>query len=389
MQPNLFTIIIFWLGVLSIVYVYFGYPLLVWLVRNFRPRPWIRKSMLPTVSIVIAARNEEKHIRGKIENTFAIDYPSEKLEIIVVSDFSTDNTDLIVKSFSDRGVKLVRPDRRVGKTEAQNLGVEEAEGEIILFSDATTKYPPNVIEQIVPNFADNTIGCVGGKLTYQDPNRTTVGRGASDYWNYETNLKVNESLAGSLIGVSGCLYAVRRTAYKQMYPEACSDFLIATIMQRQGLRTVFEPRAVCHEETNVRVDQELRMRTRIAAQTLSDLWLNFDMMNPFKSGFYAVSLISHKLLRYVTPYIFLVVYLANIVLAFNSAFYAVTLLLQTAFWLIGFVGLIVYWRSSKRSIFSYPAYFALITVASIAGFLKFIVGEKFEKWEPTREQTSD
>lgn len=385
MDLGIISIIVFWFGALSLAYIYFGYPLLVWLICKVRPRFWLRKEIRPSVSIVIAARNEEKHILEKIENTLAIDYPREKLEIIVVSDFSTDNTDTIVKSFADSGIRLVRPGQRVGKTEAQNLGVKQANGEIILFSDATTKYPPDVINHIVPNFADETIGCVGGKLSYQDPKKTTVGRGASDYWSYETCLKVNESLAGSLIGVSGCLYAVRSSAYQPLYPEACSDFLIATSMQRQGLRTVFEPRAICYEETNVQADQEYPMRKRIAAQTLSDLWINSDMLNPYNAGFFSISLISHKLLRYLTPYIFLFVYISNIILATDSFFYVGTLLMQTAFWIIAFGGLAYYWRSSERSYFSYPAFFALITLASVVGFLKFIDGEKFEKWEPKRD----
>lgn len=384
MNTYLLSLIVFWIGVAGVFYIYIGYPLLVWLVRLLRPRPWRREDFEPPVSIVIAARNEEKDIESKLKNTLAIDYPTNKLEIIVVSDFSSDRTDNIVESFADKGVTLIRPEQRLGKTAAQNLGVSVSTGEIILFSDATTNYQADVLRRIIPNFADESIGCVGGKLDYHDPHETTVGRGASNYWSYETNLKVNESLAGSLIGVSGCLYAVRRSAYKPMYPEACSDFLIATVMRRQGLRTVFEPSAVCDEETNVSANQEFAMRTRIAAQTLSDLWRNVDMMNPSKSGFFAISLVSHKLLRYLTVVFFLLIFLASIVLASGSLFYLVILIMQALFWITGFLALIAFWRSSRRSVLTYPAYFVLITLASVAGLAKFLFGEKYEKWEPIR-----
>ena len=162
----------------------------------------------------------------------------------------------------------------------------------------------DVLQAMLPNFADETVGCVAGKLIYVDSTESGVGKGAKSYWNYETFIKENESRACSLIGASGCLYAVRKSAYKPMYPEACSDFLIATILYEQGLRTVYEPNAVCTEETNKKSDKEMRMRVRVISQTFTDLWRNRSMMNPFKSGFYAIELISHKVFRYAVPIIF-------------------------------------------------------------------------------------
>ena len=164
---------------------------------------------------------------------------------------------------------------------------------------------------MMPNFADPTVGCVAGRLIYVDPSRSSVGQGARSYWEYETFLKRHESRACSLIGASGCLYAVRRTAYRPLYNEACSDFLIATVMVEQGLRAVFEPEAVCTEETNHRADRELRMRVRVITQTFTDLWRHRAMMNPLRSGFYAVELLSHKVMRYLVPF-FLIAHLCII-----------------------------------------------------------------------------
>ena len=219
--------IIFGISLTALVYTYIGYPLVVYLLGLVRPRVIKRAEIYPTVTLLITAFNEERDMAAKLENTLKLDYPKEKLEILVASDGSTDKTDEIVRTFTDRGVKLFRQEGRVGKTFTQNKAVEQATGQIILFSDATTMYQPNVLSEILPNFADETVGCVTGKLIYVDPNQTSVGTGTKSYWNYETFLKVRESLACSLIGASGCLYAVRRTAFKPMYPEACSDFLIA------------------------------------------------------------------------------------------------------------------------------------------------------------------
>ena len=139
---------------------------------------------------------------------------------------------------------------------------------------------------MLPSFADNGVGCVAGRLVYVDDESTNIGKGAQHYWDYETWLKIAESRACSLIGASGCLYAVRKSVYEPMYPEACSDFLICTSVYRKGLRSVFAPAAVCFEQTNRRADDELKMRIRVISQTFTDLWRNRDMLWPFKSGFF-------------------------------------------------------------------------------------------------------
>src|ERR1051325_10333120 len=220
--------IIFWLSAGALLYTYVGYPILIAMISSVWPRKVLRASYEPSVTIVITAYNEERALASKLENTLALDYSRDLLEIMVASDCSTDRTDDITRSFESKGVILHRQTLRLGKTAAQNAAVEKARGEIILFSDATSLCDPDVLKKILPSFADETVGCVGGRLIYVDPGDTRIGRGAKSYWGYETFLKKHESRACSLIGVSGCLYAVRRNAYVPLYPEACSDFLIAT-----------------------------------------------------------------------------------------------------------------------------------------------------------------
>lgn len=381
--------ILFGISLTALFYTYIGYPLLVYLVSLVRPRRVKRENIEPSVTIIITAYNEEKDIYAKLENTLEIEYPKAKLEILVASDGSTDKTDEIVKTFASRGVKLFRQEGRVGKTTTQNNAVEQATGEIILFSDATTMYPPNVLREILPSFADETVGCVAGKLIYVDSSQTTIGKGAKSYWNYETFLKESESRACSLIGASGCLYAVRKNAYKPMYAEACSDFLIATIMYEQGLRTVYEPNAICTEETNNQSNKEMRMRVRVISQTFTDLWRNRKMMNPLRSGFYAIELFSHKLLRYAVPLFLILIFFSNAYLAFYSTIFETFFLLQAGFYAMALIAWFFEKNGFRLGILAIPLYFSLANLASLIGFYKFITGERYARWEPIREANDE
>ncbi len=377
--------IVFWAACGLLAYVYVGYPLLVFAASKLFPTNIDKADIEPTVTVLITAFNEEASIATKIQNTLAIDYPKEKLEILVASDGSTDSTDEIVRGFVSRGVMLFRQEGRVGKTETQNNAVKRATGDIILFSDATTHYEADVLRKVLPAFADETVGCVAGRLVYVDGVGTGVGGGAKGYWGYETFIKQAESDACSLIGASGCLYAVRRDAYREMYREACSDFLICTLLYRQGLRSVFEPSAVCFEDTNQRAKDEMRMRVRVIAQTYTDLLRNADMMNPLKSGFYAIELLSHKVLRYCVPIMLFAVLLCSIYLSFGSQFFSIILTLQVLFYLGALSGWLLERLGLRSSVLVIPLYFVLANLASVIAFYRFIRGERFATWEPIRE----
>ena len=375
----------FWLGAAALVYTYVGYPVLLVVVSRLRPRLVRKAEQTPRVSVIITAYNEERDLAAKLENTLALDYDSDKLEVIVASDCSTDRTDEIARSFAPRGVRLHRQTERLGKTAAQNAAVAQARGEVILFSDATTLYSPDVLRVMMPNFADPSVGCVAGRLVYVDPARSGVGRGARSYWGYETFLKSHESRACSLIGASGCLYAVRRSAYVPLYDEACSDFLIATVMVEQGLRAVYEPDAVCTEETNRRADKELRMRVRVITQTFTDLWRHRAMMNPLRGGFYAVQLFSHKVMRYLVPFFLIIILVASALLAPQSVFYAVMLAAQLVFYAAAAVAWALEHTGVRSPVLALPQYFVIANVASLIACYKFLRGERNARWEPIHE----
>ena len=367
------------------VYVYAGYPLLVFLIGWLFPKVVNKGDNEPTISFIITAFNEERAIRMKLENTLALDYPSNKIEVIVASDCSSDSTDDIVVRFAHRGVRLLRQQHRSGKTETQNAAVRQAAGEVIVFSDATSLYETDAVRELVANFADDSVACVSGRLEYFDPSSSDVGSGVRTYWSYESFLKRRESLACSLIGVSGCIYAIRRANYVPMYPEACSDFLIATLVFQQGLRTVYEPNALCREETNKGSDKEMKMRIRVISQTFTDLWRNRRMMNPFRNGFYAVQLVSHKVLRYSAPLFMFGALISALVLAWNSMFFMMISLAAVAFLAVAGTAWILERLGIATGPFAIPLYFLLTNVASVAGFLQFLRGERYATWEPIRD----
>lgn len=377
---------IFWLGVAAVGYAYVGYPLLLTLLSLIRPKPVRSKTWTPSVSVIIAAYNEERDLAAKLENTLALDYPKSELEVIVTSDCSTDRTDEIVRSFAARGVRLHRQEERHGKTAAQNAAVEKARGEIVVFSDATTHYQPDVLRLMVPAFADQSIGCVTGRVIYQDVKDSSVGAGTQSYWNYEFFLKRHESNVCSLIGVCGCMYAVRKAAYVPLYNDACSDFIIATTMVQQGLRAVYVPEAVCMEEPNRKAKKELAARVRIISQTFSDLWRNRTMLNPLRSGFYAVQLWSHKVMRYLVPVFLILVFVASAFLSPRSVFYAGVFFAQVAFYLAAVVSWLLERAGLHFRLLALPQYFVITNLASLIAFVKFLSGETYTRWEPSRGQ---
>jgi cellulose synthase/poly-beta-1,6-N-acetylglucosamine synthase-like glycosyltransferase len=371
-----------------IAYAYIGYPVLVYLLSRMFARPVRMADITPRVSVIIAAYNEQRDISRKIENTLALDYPREKLEIIVASDCSTDLTDEIVRSYSDRGVTLDRRPERIGKSVAQNHAMKVSSGEIIIFSDATTMYERDSARKIVRSFADPEVGCVAGQLIYVRDRATAVGQGCRSYWGYEKFLKRCESRAGSLIGVSGCLYAVRRSSYAPIALDMSSDFVIATEMRLRGLRTVYDEEAISTEETNKRGKDEFRMRVRVIEQTMSAIHRYSQVLNPLRHGMYAFQMISHKVLRYAVPHLLIAAFIASLYLAGASQFYRVVFILQAALYLAAALGWLCDRAGVKLRPLALPYYFVLANAASFVAFLKFIQGDAHIVWEPLREAGS-
>ncbi len=373
---------VFSISLIIILYVYLGYPLLLLLLSSFRPKRVEKRVIEPTVTIIITAYNEELHIREKIENTLELDYPLEKLEIIVASDASTDKTDDIVRYFEDEGVKLLRNEPRRGKTAMQNTAATYAKGEIVVFSDATTYYEKNVLREIVQNFADQEVGCVGGLLQYRDEKGNVSGTGGGMYWRYETWVKKRESLMGSLIGVSGCLYAVRKSIYRPIPEDLISDFLIAFEVSRSGYRTVLEPKAISVESTEHRVEIEFKMRVRVALRTFLAIIRSSWALNIFRYPRLAWQLWSHKVFRYTIPLFLILIFICSIF--GNGVIYRIFLTGQVLFYGVAAIGCLSRKSLGRYQFFNIPFYFCLVNTASFVAFVKMLRGEKYITWETVR-----
>ncbi len=376
--------ILFWTACVTLVYVYILFPVIVRLLAR-RFGTVVSEADRPlSVSIIVTAYNEEKGILAKLENLLALDYPSNLVDIIVASDASSDATDRLVRDCGSDRVQLLRIEGRKGKTTCQNAAAAIAHGEIVVFTDATTRLDVSALHALVRRFDSADVGCVAGRLMYVSRTENVTGRGGEAYWDYEINLRMAESSLGSLIGVSGCLYAVRRSAYRAISPGLISDFVISMKMREQSLRTVLAADAVCYEETLNRGAHELSMRVRVAIRSINALICERRFLNPWRYGLFAWQLWSHKLLRYASPFLWLIAFGANLALVSKNPFYTTLLGCQVAVILAGTMGFALQSRLAKLGMLSRPYYFLLTNIASFLGALRYVMGERMVTWKPLR-----
>lgn len=376
--------ILFWLTCIILVYVYVLYPVIARLLARQFGMAESGADRPLSVSIIVTAYNEEKGILAKLENLLNVDYPKELVDIIVASDASSDATDRLVRDCGSHSVQLLRIEGRKGKTACQNEAVAIARGEIVVFTDATTQLDPHALRGLVRRFCTADVGCVAGRLMYVSRTQSVTGRGGEAYWDYEIKLRAAESALGSLIGVSGCLYAVRRTAYRAINPSLISDFVISMKMREQSLRTVLAVDAICYEETLNRGTQELSMRVRVAIRSINALICERRFLNPWRYGMFAWQLWSHKLLRYASPFLWLIALGTNIALAAKHPLYAVLLACQVVVILAGIMGFAVQSRLASLGVLSRPYYFLLTNIASLLAALSYAKGERMVTWKPVR-----
>lgn len=376
--------IVFWTSVSIILYAYAGYSLLVILLAVVINNKVQKSPVEPTVTILITAYNEEGDIESKLNQTLSLDYPTEKLEIIVASDGSTDRTDEIVGKFSNRGVRLMRVEGRVGKTETQNQAVKKATGDIIIFSDATTEYSSDAIRKIVANYADPTVGAVSGRYEYANASGASIGVGNILFWKYENLVKNAQTRIRTITGCCGCIYSVRRELYEPLPADIISDLVEPLKIVEKGYRISFEPAAVASEETTEKTKQEFNMRIRVVTRGMRGLLCMKTLLNPLKFGFVSFQLISHKVLRWMVPLFMTAALISNIMLV-GEPLYNVLLFMQIMFYalaLIGFVGESV---NLKFVLFSVPLYFITVNLASIVAMIRVLKGHKAVTWETARK----
>jgi cellulose synthase/poly-beta-1,6-N-acetylglucosamine synthase-like glycosyltransferase len=366
-----------------LVYVYIGYPLLLALLSAFFRRPRPETGHTPSISVLIAAYNEEAAIRRKIEQTLALEYPPTKMEILVVSDGSTDCTDEIVKSFSDPRVRLLRVEGRRGKTIAQNQGVRQCNGDVVVFSDATAIYHPKVLLYLAAHYQDPKVGAVSGRYKYFDPeDASPTALGSVAFWNYENMIKLMQSRIGTLTGCSGCIYSVRRSNYVPLPAEACSDLVEPLSIVRNGYRVAFEDRALAYEETTKDATQEFKMRVRVGTRGMRGVLSVPDLLLPWQHPWTAFQLVSHKILRWMVP-LFLLGLLVGTAANVRVPAFRLLFVLQVLFYAVGLLSL-VFPVHRRWKVLGIPLFFCTLNAAAFVSMLEVWRGQKFTTWETVR-----
>jgi cellulose synthase/poly-beta-1,6-N-acetylglucosamine synthase-like glycosyltransferase len=368
----------------AILYTYMGYPAFIFLVGAFRKRRSPDLGYCPSISVLIAAYNEAGNIGSKIEQTLALDYPAGKLEVIVLSDCSTDGTDEVVRSFRDRRVRLMQMKHRRGKTSAQNEGVKIARGEIIVFSDATTIYHPQALRYLAANYRDKTVGAVTGRNHYFDlEENSPTGLGSAAFWNYENFIKSRQSRIHTLTGCVGCIYSVRKVLYTKLHDDIISDLVQPLWVIQKGYRVVFESRAWAYEQSTTSSTQEFWMRVRVITRGMRGLLSVPELLKPWKYGWISLQLFSHKILRWMVP-LFLVGALVCNLLAGGAPWVQALLRVQLAFYGIALVSLCVPLHKLWK-VLGLPLYFCTLNAAALMSIVELLRGRKYVTWNPVRE----
>jgi len=367
------------------IYIFILYPVLIAIIAWLKKcnKPETRKSYNLNVTIVVAARNEEKVIESKILNSLEINYPKEHLEIFIVSDNSSDRTDEIVRKYKDNGITLISLDCRHGKTALQNIAVKKAKGEIIVFSDANAMYNPDSIQYIVSQFNDPDVGCVSGELCYANPGKSAAGREENLYWKYEKYLKRKEDCISTIMGANGSIYAVRKSDYVPLGDDIISDFIEPLEIASKGKKVVYEDKALSYEESSVTFEEELMRKRRILSRSIYSLYIHRHLLNPFKNPQLAFGLFSHKILRWLSP-VFLIILLAVNLFILDSFFYRLVFILQMIFYSLSLIVVLIRHNKKMPTFILVPYYFCLLGYASLLGIFDFIKGRNRAIWEPVR-----
>ena len=370
-------VIVFFVSAGVIVYSYAIYPLLLALVPIRRREELSGPVEWPAVSVLISVYNEEKHITQRIENLLALDYPPDKLEILIGSDGSTDRTNVLVRRFSDPRVHLREFGQRSGKPSVLNRLIPQTHGELLAFSDANALFAPDALQKLARHFRDPRIGGVCGRLLFHGRTSETD---EGPYWKLETYLKTRESALDSCLGANGAIYAIRKS-YWPIIPDNTfvDDFVIGMRVREQGVRVVYDREAVATEELPQSVGHEMTRRIRIGAGDFQALFLCWRSLLPWR-GFHSLAFWSHKVLRWLSPFFMAAALISNIALLRRPLF-AALLTLQLAFYALAVIGAL---RGGRKIIlFSAPHYFVTINLALLLGFFRFITGTQQAAWKRT------
>lgn len=375
--------IAFWGALALIGYTYAGFPLLVLARARLRPRAHRSADIRPPLSILVAAHDEEDAIGAKLDNVLATDYPADRRQVVVASDGSTDRTVEIARRHVAHGV-LVLDLPRVGKAAALDAAAAEATGEILVFTDSNSMFDADALAALVAPFADPEVGGVAGNQVYLKDGRSG-GEGERSYWDVDRILKLAESEAGNVISATGAIYAVRRSLFRGVPVGVTDDFAVSTDVVVQGHRLVFAPAAIAREPVAPSSAREYRRKVRIMTRGLTGVALRRELLDPRRHGFYAIQMLTHKLLRRLMVYPLIVLAGASLAAWQHGPIYRLAALGQAAFYGLAAVATLAPGSPvGRHRLGRLAAFFCMVNAAAFEASLNVLRGRRIEQWRPER-----
>lgn len=372
---------IFWFALLGSIYSYFLYPILLLLMPPRHVETPASPVELPSVTLIVTAHNEEKRIAEKLQNTLQIDYPADKLEVIVASDASSDGTEAIVKGYAAQGVRLVRANERKGKEYAQWHAIQAARGDILVFSDVATRIPPDGVRLIAEKFADPKVGAVSSEDRFVNENGRVVGEGA--YVKYEMWLRRLESRCHSLVGLSGSFFAARRKVCQDWDIGVPSDFNTALNSVRNGFVAITAPDVHGYYSDIKDERREYQRKLRTVIRGISAIFVKPQVLNPFYFGFFSWQVWGHKIMRWLVPWFLIVALLANIALFETHWVYRFCLGVQLIFYGSVIAGFL-FKPLRSLPVIKLPFFFVQVNLAILHATVAYVFGKRMTTWEPSR-----
>ena len=373
---------------LLVFYTYLGYGIVLFVLLQIK-RLFTRKKQLiltndelPHITLLVAAYNEEDYVAKKVENTRSLDYPSEKLHQMWVTDGSNDRTPQLLSAYSD--VTVLHKSERAGKIAAMNRAVKFVKTPIVVFSDANTLLGHESLRRIATMFANPKTGCVSGeKRIYNADQEAASAAGEGLYWKYESTLKRWDAELYSAVGAAGELFAIRTELFNEVEPDTLlDDFIISLRVAMQGYKIDYDPEAYAIESASANVTEELKRKIRIAAGGIQSVVRLYPLLNIFKYGMLSFQYISHRVLRWtVTPFALILLFVLNIALVPYSTFFMVVMGLQVLFYILALLGWMLESRKMKSKVLFVPYYFFIMNYAVFMGIGRFIKKTQSVNWE--------
>lgn len=371
---------LFWSAIALVIYTYIGYPVQLWLTSRLLPKPVLRGSQTPEVVMIVVGHNEAHRIEAKIRTCLNQDYPADKLSVLVVSDGSTDRTHDIVNGFNDARVQLLACPTRRGKAACLNDGVAHTQAPIIVFTDARQRLHSQAVAKLVANFSDPSIGAVSGELEFEHDDGTPFAEGIGAYWLYEKFIRNREALTGSVVGVTGALYAIRRQCFNPIPAETIlDDVAIPMLAAMQGWRVSFESGAMAYDAPSSDAAKEKIRKVRTLAGNFQLISLFEGLLNPLRNPLWG-RFVAHKMLRLACPAALLIALLSHSVLAWaEPGFYRWTWFLHVAGYIALLAALMIPALQASK-VLRLGVTFAHLNVFVVLGFLSFMTQKQSHLW---------